>query len=147
MLFFLFVGQGFKLNYAFSSTSWLDPPPPITWILTSKCHHFVYPSPISDNVFNVQPFTTNITWCKLKSGIFGYKYGKVTKYRCEMGMVTNALWAKLGGQVVVIFKTKKHFICNFMFYYILETNIEPSWKEYFKFGYTALEKFDLFEIA
>ena len=38
-----------------------------------------------------------------------------------------ALWAKLGGQVVVIFKTqnkKIHFIS--LFSKILETNIEPS---------------------
>ena len=65
--------------------------PPITWYLSSKCHHFVYPSPISDDVINVQPLTTKITWCKLKSGIFGYKYGRATKYRCEMGMVTNEI--------------------------------------------------------
>ena len=40
---------------------------------------------------------------------------------------TSALWAKLGGQVVVIFKPqnkKMHFIS--LFSKILETNIEPS---------------------
>ena len=63
-------------------------------------------------------------------------------------MGTNALWAKLGGQVGVIFKTqnkKKHFIS--LFSKILETNIEPSWKEYLKSASTTLETVDLFEIS
>ena len=29
---------------------------------------------------------------------------------------------------------------------LLETNIEPSWKEYLKSAYTTLETIDLFEI-
>ena len=60
----------------------------------------------------------------------------------------SALWAKLGGQVEVIFKTQNKKIHFFsLFSKILETNIEPSWKEYLKFASTTLETVDLFEMS